>query len=47
MKFEDALAVDILVASIYAVKLASVTDSIKTLSEDKVTWDAISTCLIE
>lgn len=45
--FDDALAVGILVASIDVTELSPVTASIETLSNDKITWEAVSTRLIE
>lgn len=45
--FEDALAVGILVVSVYVVELAPVTAFINNLSDDKINSDTVSTRLIE
>lgn len=45
--FEYSLAVSRLVASIHVVYLSPVTESTKALSEERDTWDAVSTRLIE
>ena len=44
---EDTLAVGILLASIEVEEMGPVVAAIKTLSEDKVTWDAVAERLIE
>lgn len=44
---DDSLAIGILVASIQVPQLQPVTQSIKTLPEDSVTWDVVTSKLIE
>lgn len=43
---EDVLTVGIFVSSFYVPELFPVVASIKTLSEDKITWERVSTRLI-
>ena len=44
--FEDALEFGILVASIQVTELSPVTAFIKKLSDDRITWDSVTTRLI-